>query len=67
MLARIVIAWVLFTPVSYAAVLKLGGGAVVVMFCMVGYMVLIAAAMAFRFNTGRWRTIELIEPKLVDA
>ena len=28
---------------------------------------LIAALMAFRFRTGRWKTIELIEPELVDA
>jgi MATE family multidrug resistance protein len=67
MLARIVLAWVVFTPISYVAVRYLGGGVSVVMICMIGYMVLIAGAMAFRFNTGRWRTIELIEPQLVDA
>ena len=38
-----------------------------VMASMVIYMVLIAALMAFRFQMGRWKTIELIEPQLVDA
>lgn len=67
MIARIVLAWFLFTPLAYVAVIVAGGGVVAVMTSMVLYMVLIAALMSFRFRTGRWRDIQLIEPELVDA
>jgi multidrug resistance protein, MATE family len=67
MLARIVLAWFLFTPLAYVAVIVMNGGIVTVMTSMVLYIVAIAALMAFRFQTGRWRSIELIEPQLVDA
>lgn len=67
MLARIVLAWFLFTPLAYVAVIVMKGGVVVVMTSMVFYIVAIAGLMAFRFQSGRWRSIELIEPELVDA
>lgn len=67
MLARIVLAWFVWSPLAYVAVIVLNGGVVAVMASMVIYMVLIAALMAFRFQMGRWKTIELIEPQLVDA
>ena len=35
------------------------------MLCLVGYLALLAAAFAYRFRSGAWRKIELIEPKLV--
>jgi hypothetical protein len=35
------------------------------MICLVGYLALLAAALGYRFRTGAWRRIELIEPKLV--
>ena len=40
-------------------------GAVGAMLCLVGYLVLLAALLALRFRSGRWRQIELIEPKLL--
>jgi MATE family multidrug resistance protein len=67
MLARLLIAWLIWTPVGYLSIVVLGGGVVVMMWCLVGYIVLIAGAMAYRFRMGRWRTIEMIEPHLVDA
>jgi hypothetical protein len=35
------------------------------MLCLVGYLALLAAAFAYRFRSGAWRRIQLIEPKLV--
>jgi multidrug resistance protein, MATE family len=67
MAARIVLAWLFFTPVAWAAVLWLRGGVVTVMASLVVYMVALAGTMAFRFATGRWRAIDLVgaEPQLV--
>jgi multidrug resistance protein, MATE family len=67
MFARIVLAWFVFTPLAYVAVITLHGGIGTVMTSMVLYMILVAALMVFRFQTGRWRNIQLIEPKLVDV
>jgi MATE family multidrug resistance protein len=67
MFARIVLAWFVFTPLAYVAVMVMHGGIVTVMTATVIYTILIAVLMAFRFRTGKWRSIQLIEPQLVDA
>jgi MATE family multidrug resistance protein len=63
--ARIVLAWLVFVPSSYIVVELLHGGALGAMGCLVGYIALLAAALALRFRSGAWKRIELIEPKLV--
>jgi MATE family multidrug resistance protein len=65
--ARIVLAWVVFTPVAWAAVLVFGGGVGTVMASVIAYVALLAGAFALRFASGRWRDIDLVgsEPKLV--
>ena len=63
--ARIVLAWGVFFPVAYIVSRYLDGGAVGAMLCLVGYLMLLAGLFALRFRSGRWRSIELIEPKLV--
>jgi len=65
MLARIVLAWAVFTPFSWILVLVLHGGVLMVTFAMIVYLALLAATFAWRFASGRWRSIELIEPTLV--
>lgn len=60
MLARVVLAWLVFTPVAWAAVLWLHGGVHAVMTTLVGYMVLLALALGARFGSGKWRTIDLV-------
>jgi MATE family multidrug resistance protein len=62
--ARIVLAWVVFAPASFIVVRYAHGGALGAMVCLVGYLALIALALALRFRSGAWRRIELIEPKL---
>jgi multidrug resistance protein, MATE family len=67
MIARIVLAWLVFAPLAYVSVVVLGGGVVAVMLSLVAYLALIAIALAFRFRSGHWRSIELVrhEPQLV--
>jgi MATE family multidrug resistance protein len=63
--ARFVLAWVLFLPAAFFVVLELDGGALGAMACLVGYLAFLAGAFAYRFRSGAWRRIQLIEPKLV--
>jgi len=59
------LAWAVFTPAAFLVVFKWNGGPVGAMLCLVGYLALLAAAFAYRYRSGAWRSIELIEPKLV--
>jgi MATE family multidrug resistance protein len=64
-IARISLAWLVFAPGAYFVVNAWDGGAVGAMLCLVGYLVILAALLSWRFKSGVWRTIELIEPELV--
>jgi MATE family multidrug resistance protein len=63
--ARFVLAWSVFLPAAFYIVRELDGGALGAMACLVGYLALLACAFTYRFRSGAWRRIELIEPKLV--
>ena len=63
--ARLTLAWLVFTPMAVLVVLVWDGGPIGAMLCLVGYLALLAGALGYRFRTGAWRKIELIEPKLV--
>jgi MATE family multidrug resistance protein len=63
--ARIVLAWAVFTPVAFLIVGRYHGGPVGAMLCFVGYLGLLAILLAWRFKSGAWKRIELLEPKLV--
>jgi MATE family multidrug resistance protein len=63
--ARFLLAWAVFLPSAYVVVDVWDGGAIGAMGCLVGYLALLAGAFAYRFRSGAWRKIELIEPKLV--
>lgn len=64
-LTRFVLAWAVFLPAAILVVMEWDGGALGAMACLVGYLALLAGAFAYRFRSGAWRRIELIEPKLV--
>jgi MATE family multidrug resistance protein len=66
-IARGVIAWGVFVPGAWLTVRLWGGGAVGATLWLVAYLALLAAVLSWRFRTGRWRSIELVEPAAVDA
>ena len=59
------LAWSVFLPAAFFVVRAQDGGALGAMACLVGYLALLAATFAYRFRSGAWRRIQLIEPKLV--
>jgi multidrug resistance protein, MATE family len=58
--ARLVLAWLLFTPAAWTGVLVLNGGVYTVMTALIGYLVVLAGTFALRFASGRWRRIDLV-------
>ena len=64
-LVRLVLAWFGFVPAAYYVVRYAGGGAVGAMLCLAAYIALLAALLGYRFRSGAWKRIELIEPTLV--
>lgn len=67
MLARIVLAWIVFTPLAWSAVLLFDGGVVTVMIALIAYLAALAGVLGWRFASGRWKSIELVghEPQVV--
>jgi MATE family multidrug resistance protein len=66
MVARILLAWFVFTPLSWSAVFVFGGGVNTVMVSLIAYIALLAAAFALRFKSGRWQRIQLLgEPAAI--
>jgi MATE family, multidrug efflux pump len=65
MVARIVLAWVVFTPLGWAAVFVFGGGVSTIMLSLLGYVALLGLTLSLRFASGRWKNIELISPSLL--
>jgi MATE family multidrug resistance protein len=62
MATRILFAWGVFVPAAWFAVRTLGGGVVTLMLSVVAYITVLAGALAWRFASGRWREIQLVEP-----
>jgi hypothetical protein len=58
---------VIFTPVAVVWILVLDGCAIAATTCMVGYLLLLSSAFAWRFRSGAWKRINLTgaEPELV--
>ena len=63
--ARLILAWLVFTPAAFLIVLRFGGGPNGAMLCLVGYLAVLSGVLAWRFRSGAWKRIELIEPRLV--
>jgi MATE family multidrug resistance protein len=63
--ARIALAWLVFMPAAVLVVMRWDGGPGGAMLCLAGYLALLALALGYRFRTGAWRRIELIETKLL--
>ncbi len=61
MTARILLAWFGFTPLAWAAVFWFGGGVVTVMWSVILYIAVLAVVLAVRYQSGRWKSIELVQ------
>ena len=61
MIARLVIAWVVFVPGSLISVHYFGWGDAAATSWIVAYLALLAAALLWRFRTGAWRHVQLLE------
>jgi MATE family multidrug resistance protein len=61
MWARVAIAWGVFMPGSWITVRWMGGGDVVAVAWVVGYLGVLAAVLWLRFRGGAWRRIRLVE------
>jgi MATE family multidrug resistance protein len=61
MWARLTIAWLLFVPVSWWWVGVKGGGPLAAIGAVVFYLAVLGLAFVWRFTSGAWRRIELVE------
>jgi MATE family multidrug resistance protein len=62
MKVRIAMAWLGFTPATWAAVYLLDGGVITIMLSMTVYIAVLALALGSRFRGGQWRAIDLVGP-----
>lgn len=53
------LSWGVFLPIAFGVV-HYGGGVPGALWCLAGYFAALAALFAYRFASGRWRTIELL-------
>lgn len=61
MIARLVIAWVVFVPGSLLSVKYYGWGDAAATSWIVAYLALLAATLLWRFRTGAWQHVQLLE------
>lgn len=59
MWARLVVAWLVFWPVAYWAVVVRDGGPAAAIWSVVFYLAVLAVALGFRFRSGAWRRIQM--------
>jgi MATE family multidrug resistance protein len=60
MIARIVLSWLVFTPIGWLAVIVYHGGVRSVIAAMVFYLGVLALAFTLRFLSGRWKNVDLV-------
>ena len=57
--ARVMLAWLVFTPASVVVVMVMDGGHVEAILCVAGYIAILSALLVWRFRSGKWREIDL--------
>ena len=65
MWARAFLAWAFFLPGSWWTVKHWGGGEVGALSWLLGYLAFLALALYWRFQSGAWRKVQLIEEDLL--
>lgn len=63
MWARLVAAWLVFVPVAWWALAVRDGGPSAAIGVTIFYLAVLAVAFVWRFRSGAWRRIELVEPE----
>jgi len=63
MWTRLVSAWTVFVPVAWWAITVLHGGPLAAIGVTIFYLAVLAAAFLWRFRSGAWRRIVLVEPE----
>ena len=64
--ARIILAWTTFILPAVILVRYLHAGTAGAMLSLIAYTVILVVALGLRFGSGKWRSIEMIEPALVE-
>jgi MATE family multidrug resistance protein len=67
MWARLIVAWLVFLPLAWFALERLHGGALAAIWCIVIYVALLGLGFLWRFRSGAWRRIRLIDHEPVVA
>lgn len=67
MMARMLLAWFVFVPAGVLVVRRFDGGAAGAMICLAGYLALLAGTLGLRFRSGKWRSLTLVEPTVIDT
>jgi multidrug resistance protein, MATE family len=63
MMVRLLLAWFVFMPAAYYVVRYAGGGPTGAMLCLAGYIAILAGLLAYRFRSGAWKKIQLIDQR----
>lgn len=64
LMARLVIAWLVFVPGAYFSVRSFGWSSMGATFWLALYLALLAVALVVRFRGGAWKSLQLIEPSV---
>jgi MATE family multidrug resistance protein len=64
LLARLAVAWAVFVPGALITVNVLGFGDVAATLWLVAYLALLAGVLWWRFRSGAWRRVQLVEPSV---
>ena len=67
MWARTVIGWAIFVPGSWAHVRHYGGSVDAAAGWLMAYLVILSLVLVWRFQSGAWRKIELLEEPVVEG
>jgi MATE family multidrug resistance protein len=62
-LARLVISWLVFAPGAYYCATRLGWTEVGTTAWLASYLALLAGVLAWRYRSGAWKRIQLLEEK----
>lgn len=65
--ARLLLAWGLFFPGAWLLVRYAGAGPMLATFALAVYLGLLSVALWWRFRSGAWRSIKMVEPQLIET